>query len=215
MNKVYSNMSYSVMTKKLVNLKLNTEEFIYDNGKVTISILRPSNLGKKFTNKNYNPNTNIQIWIKSNSNAFKPFMPTHLRVLMNLKLIVMNHPNIKNKLLKAIDDIFYGSDPVNSVAKIKLSKNYIDSLDISAVLLQLFLIEQDIGFVGKSHYDPKSLWLQGWARMFINEDKEIEKLVHDIFGYGGRACPPMVKYTREDDKNHKLYNPNAKPLWYV
>ena len=215
MVKIYNNMSYNIMTKKLTNLKLNSEELIYDNGKVTISIFRPSNIGKKYANKNYNPNTNIQIWIKSNSNKFKPFMPTHLRVLMNFKLIIMNHPLLKNKLLQAIDEIFYGSDPINSIANIKLCKTYIDSLDITAVLFQLFLIEQDISFAGNSHYDPKSLWLQGWARMFINEDKEIEKLVHDIFGYGGRAYPPMAKYTKEDDRNHKLYNPNAGPLWYI
>ena len=214
MKKIFNSLTYDKVYKKLENLALDKKLLIYDNDEYQIYVLRPSKLDKEYKDKNYDVNKNLQIWLKRNDTGYK-FMPTHLRVLINLKLMVMNQPELADDLSIAFDKIFYKEDPLKVINNINISKRYIDDLDITAVLAQLLLIEQEIGFAGKSKYDPKSLWFQGWIRTFLNEPKEIEKIIKSIFGFKGASGAPKEEYTKQDNKKKiKTYNPNAKPLWY-
>lgn len=214
MKKIFNSLTYDKVFKELENLALDKKLLIYDNDEYQIYVFRPSKLDKEYKAKNYDVNKNLQIWLKRNDNDYE-FMPTHLRVLINLKLMVMNQPEIADELSIAFDRIFYKEDPLQVTKNISISKRYIDDLDVTAVLAQLFLIEQEIGFAGESKYDPKSLWFQGWVRTFLNEPKEIEKVVKSIFGFGGAYGAPKEAYTKQDNKKkNKTYNPEAKPLWY-
>lgn len=88
---------------------------------------------------------------------------------------------------------------------------HLGSLEATAILAQLFIIEQEYGFNGKSKYNPPSLYIQGWIRSFINSDSEIDILCRRICSFN----PPLVKNTCCDDKNHSNYRSNATPLWYL
>lgn len=88
---------------------------------------------------------------------------------------------------------------------------YINPIDITAILAQLFIIEQDIGYGRKSTFDPPSLYLHGWIRTFIESEQEIDQIVYRIC----RNTPPAVKYTCQDNKNHQKYNPAPESLWYI
>ena len=121
-------------------------------------------------------------------------------------------PESKDVLLLVFDKIFYGEDPLEVI---HLLDNYnytqaINPLDIAVVLAQLFITEQNVGFGKQSKYNPRSLYIQGWIRTFINADYEIDQVISGI----SYNRPPLVGYTKQDDKNHKCYNPNALPLWY-
>ena len=88
---------------------------------------------------------------------------------------------------------------------------HINPIDITAILAQLFIIEQDIGYGDKSTFAPPSLYIHGWIRTFIASEQEIDQIVYRIC----RNTPPAVKYTCQDNKNHHNYNPNAEYLWYL
>ena len=47
--------------------------------------------------------------------------------------------------------------------------------------------------------------------MFIDADKEVDKLIASIAGRN----PPQSKYTKKEDKNNKKYIKNPAPLWYL
>lgn len=88
---------------------------------------------------------------------------------------------------------------------------YINPIDITAILAQLFIIEQDIGYGNRSTFEPPSLYIHGWIRTFIESKQEIDQLVYRIC----RNTPPAVKYTCQDNRKHAKYNPNPKLLWYI
>lgn len=208
-------MKYNTIFKKIKDLKVGAKLNIYSNDEFIIYAIRPSTLNKDMQRKNYDVRTNFQVWLNNKRTGYE-FMPTHLRVLIGLKIIIMNQPELREDLLLAFDKIFYGEDPKTAIKNIKVKVKYVDDLDITAVLAQLLLIEQEMGFAGESKYDPKSLWLQGWIRTFIDSNDEIEKLIKSVFGYGGKSGTPKVKYTCQDNKKTpKKYNQNAKPLWYL
>lgn len=195
--------------KRMVE-KLSFDEMIkvYDNGSQQILIKRPSVLNARF--KDYDVKKNFQIYLKIGNE--KEFRPNHLRLLIDLKLRSRELPETKEKLLLAFDKIYYGCEPLKAIEPLKNIKytQFINPLDISAVLAQLFLIEQEIGYGSKSTFSPPSLYLQGWIRTFIFSSQEIDSLIYRIC----RNTPPAVKYTCQDNKNHKKYNPNPDELWY-
>ena len=202
-------MYYEDMFFIVENLQFDTEYEVFSSNSERIYLLRPSVLPRKFSS--YNPNTNIQIWLEENSR--KPFKPNHLRILIDLKLRMYEHPELRIEFLKAFDKIFYGEDPLYAIKPLQKYQynQHLGSLEATAILAQLFIIEQEYGFNGKSKYNPPSLYVQGWIRSFINSDSEIDILCRRICSFN----PPLVKYTCCDDKNHSNYRSNATPLWYL
>lgn len=202
-------MLYNEMCKKIIDLPFDTMTEVYSNESQKIFVFRPSTLPKRF--KDYDVNTNFQIFLQIGDD--KPFRPNHLRLLLDLKLRSREQPATIEKLLSAFDKIFYGEDPVNAIQNIKQIKytQYINPIDITAVLAQLFIIEQNIGYGKKSTFNPPSLYIHGWIRTFISSEQEIDQIVYRIC----RNTPPAVKYTCQDNKNHKSFNENAQPLWYL
>lgn len=202
-------MTYNDMRAFVLKLPFDTMTKVYDNGEQAILIYRPSTLSVRF--KDYDVNTNFQIFLKIGDD--KPFRPNHLRLLIDLKLRARELPHTKEALLLAFDKIFYGEEPLNAI--IPLTRihftQYINPIDITAVLAQLFIIEQDIGYGEKSRFDPPSLYIHGWIRTFIESDQEIDQVVYRIC----RNTPPAMKYTCQDNKNHPKYNPDAQLLWYI
>lgn len=182
---------------------------LYNNGEQAILIYRPSTLSVRF--KNYDVNTNFQIFLRIGND--RPFRPNHLRLLIDLKLRARELPQAREELLIAFDKIFYGEEPLDAIKPLTHIRftQYINPIDITAMLAQLFIIEQDIGYGNKSTFDPPSLYIHGWIRTFIESEQEIDQVVYRIC----RNTPPAVKYTCQDNKNHPKYNPDAPLLWYV
>jgi len=202
-------MTYDEMRELVLDLPFDTMTEVYNNGEQAILIYRPSRLSERF--RNYDVNTNFQIFLKIGDE--KPFRPNHLRLLIDLKLRVRELPQAKETLLIAFDKIFYGEEPLDAIkplVKIKFTQ-YINPIDITAILAQLFIIEQDIGYGGRSTFAPPSLYIHGWIRTFIDADQEIDQIIYRIC----RNTPPAVKYTSQDNKNHPKYNCNPELLWYV
>lgn len=117
-------------------------------------------------------------------------------------------PQAKKELLVAFDKIFYGEEPLTAIEPLIYIPftQYINPIDITAVLAQLFIIEQDIGYGSKSTFDPPSLYIHGWIRTFIEANQEIDQVVYRIC----RNTPPAVKYTCQDNRNHPKYV-NGRP----
>ena len=201
-------MTRSELYDIMIDLPFDEMCELYQNGEQTVSVYRPSQLSSRF--KDYDVNKNFQIWLQIGNE--KPFKPNHLRLLLDLKLRSRELPDSKDALLKAFDNIFYGMDPISAISSVKHIRftQYINPIEITAELAQLFIVEQDIGYGTRSKYDPPSLYIQGWIRSFINDNQEIDQIVYRIV----RNTPPLVKYTCQDDANHRLYNENASPLWY-
>lgn len=202
-------MTYNEMKAIVLGLSFDTMTEIYSNGKQSIQIYRPSTLSERF--KNYNITTNFQIFLKIGKD--KPFRPNHLRLLIDLKLRAREFPQSKEELLIAFDKIFYGMEPLDAIKPLTHIHftQYINPIDITAILAQLFIIEQDVGYGSKSTFDPPSLYIHGWIRTFIASAQEIDQIVYRIC----RNTPPAVKYTCQDNKKHPKYNPNADYLWYI
>jgi len=202
-------MTYDEMKEIVLDLPFDTMTEVYNNGKQAILIYRPSTLSERF--KNYDVNTNFQIFLRIGDN--KPFRPNHLRLLIDLKLRARELSQSKEELLIAFDKIFYGANPLDAIKPLTYIHftQYINPIDITAILAQLFIIEQDIGYGGKSTFDPPSLYIQGWIRTFISSEQEIDQIIYRIC----RNTPPAVKYTCQDNKNHPKYNTNAECLWYI
>lgn len=202
-------MTYNEMKEIVLELPFDTMTEAYNNGEQAILIYRPSTLSERF--KNYDVNTNFQIFLRIGDD--RPFRPNHLRLLIDLKLRAREIPQAKKELLIAFDKIFYGEEPLKAIKPLThiCFTQYINSIDVTAILAQLFIIEQDIGYGGKSTFDPPSLYIHGWIRTFIESEQEIDQIVYRIC----RNTPPAVKYTCQDNKNHLKYNPDPELLWYV
>lgn len=202
-------MTYDEMKEIVLDLSFDNMTEVYNNGEQAILIYRPSTLSERF--KNYDVNTNFQIFLRIGDN--KPFRPNHLRLLIDLKLRARELSQSKEELLIAFDKIFYGVNPLDAIKPLTHIPftQYINPIDITAILAQLFIIEQDIGYGGKSTFDPPSLYIQGWIRTFISSEQEIDQIIYRIC----RNTPPAVKYTCQDNKNHPKYNTNAECLWYI
>ncbi len=199
-------MLLSELTAKIISLDFDVEMEIYNNGIQRLLAIRPSELYK-----DYDINKNFQILLDNGTgNVFKP---NHLRLLLDLYLCVKEHPQAKEKISRAFDNIFLGMEPICAVDELlkidfPLSE---DPIDILAYMAQLFIVEQNVGYGDKSKYNPPALYIQGWIRTFINSDKELDKIIRNI----ALNQPPAVAYTRLDDKNHKKYDPCAPELWYI
>ena len=107
------------MLKLIKLLPFDTKQIVYQDNNSGIYLLRPSKLSKRFIK--YNVAKNFQIWLKQGSRIFRP---NHLRVMIDLNLRVRSRPDLKEKLLLAFDNIYYGADPEKELDD--LSKQYFE-----------------------------------------------------------------------------------------
>lgn len=201
-------MKYIELKRIIIDLPFDEKKDIYSSNGQTLYVVRPQKLSERF--KEYDASKNIQIWLKIDDK--KSFKPNHFRLLIDLYTRVRECPDSKDTLLEVFDRIFYGEDPLDVMHMLDTYQftQAINPTDIAVVLAQLFIAEQNVGFGKKSKYNPRSLYIQGWIRTFINADYEIDQVISGI----SYNRPPLVGYTKQDDKNHKEYNPDAQPLWY-
>lgn len=201
-------MIYSEMFKVIKELEYDKKYIVYEKDNEQIWVIRPSKLGKRF--KEYDINKNFQIYITEGQREFRP---NHLRVFIDLNLRVRCRPDLKEKLLFIFDEIFYGKDPLKLVENIKEEKFsfYLNSIEVIAVLSQLFLIEQNYGYNKESNFDPKTLFYQGWLREFIDSSKELDNLSMSVCSR--RPC--SAKYTNKENRKNKKYEKNLPKLWYL
>lgn len=201
-------MIYADLLGVVKNLPYDTKKIILEDNGTILSILRPSKLSKRF--KNYDAKKNFQIWLEEQGRNFKP---NHLRVFIDLNLRVRSRPDLKRKLLDAMDRIFYGQDPSIAIKNLRNEKfdHYLNSLKTIVYLSQLFIAEQEYGYTKESNYDPSTLFYQGWVRQCIAENSEIDNNTMSIASFR----PPMAKYTYLENKKNKKYDPKFKNLWYL
>jgi hypothetical protein len=203
-------MQYDEMVKIISSLNLGERKsIITDSEGVELYVVRPETVPSKLKNK-YDATKNFQICIRQN---YQDFKPNHLRVLIDLSLKVKAQPKLKERMLLAFDNIYYGHDPIKEVEQFRdiTFPHFLNSMDIIASLSQLFLIEQELNYSRESHFDPKGLFYQGWVREFIDSPKEIEIMCVSA----ARGQPPNTRYTVRENKKSKKYQPNLEPLWYL
>lgn len=202
-------MNYAASLQLIKDLSFDEEKPVYNDGRLELYLLRPSILSERF--KDYDVAKNFQIWLKDGDRKFKP---NHLRVMIDLDLRVRSRPDLREKLAKAFDDIFYGTDPDDAIAGLKDEKfeHFLNSLEITAHLSQLFLLEQAYGYKKDSkYYDPKTLFYQGWVRQVLMSGNEIDNLMMSI----ASGNTPRVGYTYGDNKKHKKHLDHPESLWWL
>ncbi len=190
------------------NLSFDIEKTVYKDEKIRIYLFRPSKLSKRF--EGYDKEKNFQIWLEEGERKFRP---NHMRVFIDLNLRIRSKPELKKKLLLAFDNIFYGKDPEEELNELKNEQfeHFLNSLIVIGYLSQLFIIEQEYNYNKESKFEPLTLFYQGWIRQFIDSPKEIDNLCMSV----ASGQPPLVKYTSLENKKHKNYTDNLKPLWYL
>jgi hypothetical protein len=202
-------MRFDEQMEEIKSLKLGEKRaIVIDLEGAELYIVRPETVPSKLKNK-YDPSKNFQIWLNQN---FQSFKPNHLRVLIDLSLKVRAQPKLKEKMLLAFDQIFYGNDPLKEVRQFEdiTFPHFLNSMDITAVLSQLFIIEQELNYSQKN-FNPNGLFFQGWVREFIDGPKAIEIMCMSA----ARGLPPMPKYTSLENKKMKKYRTDLEPLWYL
>lgn len=201
-------MDKSSMLNIVKKLPFDAKETVFKYDKTEVQLFRPSILSKRF--KNYDLKKNFQIWLKEGAREFRP---NHLRVMIDLNLRVRSRVELKEKLLLAFDNIFYGKDPVKELTGLSKEKfeHYLNPLPIIGVLNQLFIVEQEYCYNKESNFDPPTLFYQGWVREFIDNPKEIDNLCMSVCN----GQPSLVKYVGKENKKSKSYIEDLKPLWYL
>ncbi len=196
------------MLKIVKNLEFDTKKVVYEEGDTQIYIFRPSKLSKRF--KDYDLKKNFQIWLKEENREFRP---NHLRIMIDLNLRIRSRPNLKEKLLVAFDNIFYGADPDKEVEDLSEEhfEHYLNSLPLIANLVQLFIVEQVYCYHKESKFDPPTLFFQGWVREFIDSPKEIDNMCMSV----ASGQPPKAQYTEKESKKSKKYEKKLSSLWYI
>lgn len=201
-------MDKSSMLNIVKKLPFDVKQSVYKENNIEVQLFRPSSLSKRF--QNYDVNKNFQIWLKEGEREFRP---NHLRVMIDLNLRVRGREDLKEKILSSFDNIFYGKDPLRELENLKDEKfvHYLNSLTIIGVLSQLFIVEQEYCYHGKSNFDPPTLFYQGWVREFIDNPKEIDNLCMSVCS----RQPPLAKYVAFENKKNRKFVNNLQPLWYL
>ncbi len=208
MKNQFNLMKKEYMLKIIKELPFDTRHVVYKQEDLEIYLWRPSKLSKRF--KDYNIETNFQIWLKDKNREFRP---NHLRVMIDLNLRVRSRPDLKDQLLLAFDNIYYGKDPNVTLDRL-LDEDFshsLNSLIVIGYLSQLFILEQEYGYPRESKYNPPTLFYQGWIRQFLDNEREIDILCMSVCN----RQPPKVKYTSNEDKNHPKYSTETDLLWYL
>jgi len=201
-------MNKEAMFKIVRELEVDNKKTIFKKGNTEIQLYRPSKLSARF--KDYDVKKNFQIWLKEGEREFRP---NHLRVMIDLNLRTRSRADLKNELLVAFDNIFYGKDPEEELSKLSEEKfeHYLNDLIAIGILSQLFIIEQEHGYYKESKFEPPTLFFQGWIREFIDSPKEIDNLCMSVCN----GQPPKANYVNLENKKSKKYNSTLKELWYI
>ena len=201
-------MKLSELIELVKELPIGSEEVIYNLNNIKFILKRPEKPGRNLK-REYAAERNIQIWIQENAHEF---MPNHLRILLDLEFKLRFYPEYKEELMIAFDRLYYGDDPdkISSEFNHLKFREELRDLKYDLYLTQLFFAEQEIGYHFNSKFNPKYLYLQGWIRCVFSREMEIDKLL-----WSATRNPPPVKFTKKDNKNHKEYNPDVKPLWWI
>ena len=197
------------MFKIVRDLGFDDKKTIFKKDDVEIQIFRPSKLSARF--KTYDLKKNFQIWLKEGDREFRP---KHLRVFIDLNLRTRSRSDLKEKLLIAFDNIFYGKDPNEELKQLSKDnfEHFLNDLEIIGVLSQLFIIEQEYGYARESNYDPATLFFQGWIRQFIDSPKEIDNLCMSVC----KGQPPKACYVSEENKKSSRWKiKEPSPAWYI
>jgi len=197
------------MFKIMKELEFDVKKTVYEKGDLKIQLFRPSKLSKRF--EDYDVKKNFQIWLKEGDREFRP---NHMRVMIDLNLRVRSRADLKEKLLIAFDNIFYGKDPEIELSELSKEKfgHYLNDLVIIGMLAQLFIIEQEYGYHKESKFEPPTLFFQGWIREFIDSPKEIDNLCMSVC----KGQPPKASYVNlENKKSKKWIIKEPTPAWYV
>lgn len=201
-------MKFDDLFNIVKELKFDKEEILLEEKSSKVFIFRPSKLSKRFNN--YDATKNFQIWLKEGDRKFRP---NHLRIMIDVNLRIRCRPDLKKKLLTVFDNIFYGKDPDIEIKVLENEKfdHYLNSLKVITYLHQLFIAEQLYCYGKESRYDPITLFYQGWVRQMIDSPKEIDNLCMSVCS----RQPPQQKYTYKENRKHKNFQENLKPLWYL
>jgi len=202
-------MLKSEMFKIVKELEFDNKKTIFKKENVEIQLYRPSKLSARF--KDYDVKKNFQIWLKEGTREFRP---NHLRVMIDLNLRTRSRADLKEKLLIAFDNIFYGKDPENELKELseETFEHYLNDLMVIGVLSQLFIIEQEYGYHRESKFEPPTLFFQGWIREFIDSPKEIDNLCMSVC----KGQPPKANYVNlENKKSKKWIIKEPTPAWYI
>lgn len=197
------------MFKIVKELEFDKKITVFKKGDIEVQLYRPSVLSARF--KDYDVKKNFQIWLKQEEREFRP---NHLRVMIDLNLRVRSRPELKEKLLFAFDNIFYGKDPEEELIELEKEsfEHYLNDLVLIGVLTQLFIIEQEYGYHGESKFDPPTLFFQGWIRSFIDSPKEIDNLCMSVCN----GQPPKADYVNQENKKSKKWIiKEPTPAWYI
>ena len=197
------------MFKIVKELEFNNKKTIFKKGEVEIQLYRPSILSKRF--KDYDVKKNFQIWLKEGNGEFKP---NHMRVMIDLNLRTRSRADLKEELLIAFDNIFYGKDPEKELFKLSKEKfeHSLNDLIVIGILSQLFIIEQEYSYHKESKFEPPTLFFQGWIRSFIDSPKEIDNLCMSVC----RGQPPKARYVNEGNKKSSKWRiKEPSPAWYI
>ena len=191
-------MKKDTIFKIVKELPFDAKKTVCMDDDVEVFIFRPAVLPKRF--KSYDVNKNFQIWLKEKEREFRP---NHLRVMIDLK----------EKLLTAFDNIFYGEDPIKELKVLSEESfdYFLNPLITIGVLHQLFIIEQEYCYNKESKFDPPTLFYQGWIREFLDNPKEIDNLCMSVCA----GQPPLAKYVNLENKKSKKVSKDLKPLWYL
>ena len=201
-------MQKGVTFKIVKDLSFDTKKVIYKENGIELYIFRPSTLSKRF--KDYDKTKNFQIWLKEGEREFRP---NHLRLIIDLNLRTRSRPDLKEKMLLAFDNIFYGSDPDIELKELEKQKfdHYLNPIKIIGHMAQLLIIEQEHNYHKESKFEPPTLFLQGWIREAIDNPKEIDNICMSVCS----RQPPKSEYTTKENKKSRKYVKNLKALWYL
>lgn len=208
-------MDFNSVEKAVMELGLGEDLDLYETeGGLNVFVKRPSDVVRGLRHE-YEKELNFQIFLKKpGEDAFRP---NHLRVLIDFHLKKESRKELFSDLLSSVEQIYEGSDPEVLLEKFE-SYNFpmqIDPLDVTFYLTQLFMVEQQITWGERaereSRYEPPYLFFMGYIRMVFDDAKEIDKL---CWGAANRN-PPLVGYTKLDNKEREEYTEEKDKLWYL